>query len=280
MQQNIYYRRPYTLKHEETSFHKRDPKTNIICGAEPFFIKGTNTEEAYLCIHGYTSSPRDLRSLAVEINKSGYTVRGPLLPGHGTVPTAMDSVTWQDWYNKVLDEYTKLKKDYKTVNVIGFSMGGALTLHLAANVELGKIILLSPFLGLAYNPYHIVPEEWLVYTVGRFLSHLKKYYSGSCFNVEARKKHISYYHYSLSSIDQALELVSVIKKEISGIKNNSLIIHSKFDATTSFNSSIKLYKELNSKFKRFVKLEKSNHIITMDYDKEKVFREVLLFVNK
>jgi carboxylesterase len=274
--ENTYPRRPLSLRHEEMDFHKRDPRTGIIIGAEPFFYPGPKGE-AVLMLHGYTSTPRDLRELGQQINTLGYTVSGILLPGHGTKPTALDPVRWQDWYAAALAEFERLKKEAPQVHVVGFSMGGALAMHLAANVPVGKLVLLSPFFKIAYNKWHIVPEEWLVYTIGKLLRHLKKTHSGNCNDPVAREKHIAYYHYALSSINQALELVKVIRNELRLIKNPLLIVHAKGDKTTSPLASRRIFDLLTSDIKRFVWLRKSNHIITHDYDKEIVSREVLKF---
>jgi len=274
--ENTYPRRPYSLNHEEINFHQRDPHTNIILGAEPYFYPGTRGE-AVLMLHGYTSTPRDLRELGAAINALGYSVSGILLPGHGTKPTDLDPIQWQQWYAAAVSEFKRLQKTSKQVHVVGFSMGGALAMHLAANFPVGRLALLSPFFKIAYNKWHVVPEEWLVYTVGRLLRHLKKTHSGNCNDPEARLKHIAYYHYALSSINQALALVDVVKGELKMIRNPLLIVHAKGDKTTSPSASRKIFNLLPSESKRFVWLRKSNHIVTHDYDKGTVFREIAKF---
>ncbi len=277
--ENVYLRRPYSLKHEELDFHLRNPETGIIIGAEPFYFQGTERNESVLMLHGYTSTPRDLRGLGEKINGLGYTVSGILLPGHGTKPTDLDKIKWEEWFAAVKEEYERLRKKTPVVHVVGFSMGGALGLHLAANYSIGKVVLLSPFFKTAYNKWHLVPEEWLVNTIGRLLRHLKKKHSGNCNDPEARKKHIAYYHYALSSINQALKLVKEVRFELPLIKNRILIIHAKGDKTTSPSTSRKIFNLLPSQIKRFVWLHHSNHIITHDYDKEIVFRETLRFLS-
>jgi carboxylesterase len=274
--ENIYLRRPYSLKQEELGYHLRDPQTGVILGAEPFFYPGSG-KESVLMLHGYTSSPRDLRGLGQKLNGLGYTVSGILLPGHGTKPTDLDKVKWQEWYGAVVKEYERLKKSSSVVHTVGFSMGGALAMHLAANHPVGRIALLSPFFKIAYNVWHVLPEEWLVYTIGRLLRHLKKNHSGNCSDPIARQSHIAYYHYALSSINESLELVKVVKEELGRIQNPLLIVHAKGDKTTSPTASRRIYSQVQSRIKRFVWLHRSNHIITVDYDKDIVFKEVLTF---
>lgn len=278
MDQNLYPRRPYSLIHEEQDFHKRDPKTGIILGAEPFFFKG-ELPQAVLMLHGYTSSPRDLRELGEALSRfHGFTVSGILLPGHGRKPTDLDRVTWPEWFSAAQTEFDRLKAAFPVVHVVGFSMGAALALHLAAQRPVGRLVLLSPFFKIAYNRWHLVPEEWLVNTIGRLLRHLKKCQSGNCNHPEERLHHIAYYHYALSSINQALSLVRVIRTEISEIRNPVLIIHAQGDQTTSPAASRKIFQAIPSVSKRFVWLRNSNHIITHDFDKSTVFRETLSFL--
>ena len=54
----------------------------IMKEAEPIFLKGG--ENACLLIHGLTGSPSEMAYLAERLNTAGYTVKAPLLPGHGT----------------------------------------------------------------------------------------------------------------------------------------------------------------------------------------------------
>ena len=55
----------------------------------------------------------------------GYTVRVPLLPGHGTKPEDLNKVKWQEWPAKVQSELEELLKACDQVFICGLSMGGA-----------------------------------------------------------------------------------------------------------------------------------------------------------
>ncbi len=275
-----YLRRPFSFEHEESGFHERNPQTGVIVGAEPFFSEGNTGCDAVLFLHGYTSTPRDLKGVADAVNRIlGYTVYGILLPGHGTKPSDLDRVTWQDWYDAALEAYRKLRESHKVVHIVGFSMGASLALHIAANNEVGKLILLCPLFKISYNPFHLFPEEWWVKLIGSFVGHLKKRYSGNCNDKLARGRHIAYFHYSPSSTKEALLLVREIRKEIPHIENSLLMIHSRRDKTTSPYSSRRIFSRIPSKFKRFVWLDRSNHIITHDLEKDLVYKEIIKFLN-
>ena len=54
---------------------------------DEFFWEGNNT--GILLSHGYTATTAEVRPLAETLYRQGYTVAGPLLPGHGTDPKDM-----------------------------------------------------------------------------------------------------------------------------------------------------------------------------------------------
>ena len=51
---------------------------------EDFFVQGNST--GILLIHGFTATTTEVRLLAENLHHVGFTVAGPLLPGHGTHP--------------------------------------------------------------------------------------------------------------------------------------------------------------------------------------------------
>ena len=54
----------------------------ILPGAEPFSHDGSNV--GVLLCHGSTGTPQSMRPWAEHFADWGFTVRVPLLPGHGT----------------------------------------------------------------------------------------------------------------------------------------------------------------------------------------------------
>ena len=56
---------------------------------------------AVLLVHGLSDSPYSMRALAEIFHAQGYHVLVLRLPGHGTIPSMLRDVTWQDWYAAV-----------------------------------------------------------------------------------------------------------------------------------------------------------------------------------
>ena len=84
-----------------------------------------------LVLHGFTGSPVSVTPWAQGLNKAGFTVLAPRLPGHGTKWEDLNATTWEDWYSAAEAEFLELRRKCDRVFVAGFSVGGALALRLA-----------------------------------------------------------------------------------------------------------------------------------------------------
>ena len=110
---------------------------------DEFYFKGHN-KKAVLLLHGWTATPYELRRLGIFLNESGYTVYGPLLRGHGTKPSDLENVKFQDWLDDAREAYFRLKSNHKKVFIGGTSMGGTVTLCLAKEIDdIGGLILMA-----------------------------------------------------------------------------------------------------------------------------------------
>jgi len=106
-----------------------------------------------LLLHGMSDSPYSLRALGKTLNERGYQVVGLRLPGHGTAPSGLRYVTWQDMAAAVELAMAHLAKSLgsKPIHMVGYSTGAPLALDftLKAVVE-GKVpapaslVLISP----------------------------------------------------------------------------------------------------------------------------------------
>jgi carboxylesterase len=63
----------------------------------------------------------------------------------------MAGVSWRNCYAAVRESWQALKRDYHRVHVIGFSFGGALALHLAAEQPVDNLVLLAPALYVHFQ---------------------------------------------------------------------------------------------------------------------------------
>lgn len=113
-------------------------------------LGGTPGVDACLLLHGFTGSPWDLHPLAESLAARGYQVLVPRLPGHGTSPRAMSTVTHLDW-ERVAEESLLSLAHARRLFVAGFSMGALLSLLLAAKYpqRIAALGLLAPAIRLS-----------------------------------------------------------------------------------------------------------------------------------
>src|SRR5688500_7219834 len=89
-------------------------------------------DDACLLLHGFTGSPWDLRPLGEALAARGLYVKAPRLPGHGTTPEALLTVTHCHWEEAAQEALWTLR-NRRRVFVAGLSMGALLSLRLAVH---------------------------------------------------------------------------------------------------------------------------------------------------
>ena len=110
-----------------------------------------------LLLHGMSDSPYSLRALGETLNQRKFWVIGLRLPGHGTAPSGLLDVKWEDMAAAVelAVAHLKLKVGQKPIHIIGYSTGAPLALDFALNALEGKtapvpasLVLISPAIGI------------------------------------------------------------------------------------------------------------------------------------
>jgi carboxylesterase len=115
---------------------------DLLAGAEPFAADGGPI--GFVLSHGFTGSPASMRPWAEYLAASGFTVRAPRLPGHGTTWQDANTTTWIDWYGEIERAYDELSARCEHVFAGGLSMGGTLVTRLAEQKPLAGLVLVNP----------------------------------------------------------------------------------------------------------------------------------------
>lgn len=114
---------------------------------------------AVVLLHGLTDSPYSLRHVAKLYQARGYLAIGLRFPGHGTVPAALTSTTWEDWLaatRLAVREARRRVPSGVPLHLVGYSAGGAAALKYAldaledANLPRpDHLVLISPMVGVS-----------------------------------------------------------------------------------------------------------------------------------
>jgi alpha-beta hydrolase superfamily lysophospholipase len=111
-----------------------------------------------LLLHGMSDSPYSLRNLGERLHQAGAYVVGLRIPGHGTAPSGLTRVTWQDMQAAVLIavRHTAEIANGQPLHIVGYSNGGALAVNYALAAandprlpQITSLALLSPEIGVS-----------------------------------------------------------------------------------------------------------------------------------
>lgn len=98
-----------------------------------YFMEGTNGD-GVLLIHGLTGAPAEMKLIARQLNRKGYSVYAPLLAGHGEGVRKLRTTGWQDWLGSVLEAAELLASRTRNTFAAGICVGGKLSI-LAADAR-------------------------------------------------------------------------------------------------------------------------------------------------
>jgi alpha-beta hydrolase superfamily lysophospholipase len=110
-----------------------------------------------LLLYGMSDSPYSLRSEGERLHVAGAYVIGLRIPGHGTAPSGLLRVSWQDMAAAVRLAMRHLRERVgdRPLHVVGFSNGAALAVHYALTAlsdeslpRPDSLVLLSPAIGV------------------------------------------------------------------------------------------------------------------------------------
>jgi esterase/lipase len=131
--------------------------TNAFQGTEHQPFRWHNGRAAALLVHGFPGTPAEMRPLAQALHDAGWTTESLLLPGFGPAIATLIEKKQEDWVAAVHSHLTDLRQEYDPVILVGYSLGGALSLQAAAALRPDALILLAPFYQIDHLLWKALP---------------------------------------------------------------------------------------------------------------------------
>jgi carboxylesterase len=210
-----------------------------------------------LLSHGFTATTAEVRLFARFLHERGYTVAGPLLPGHGTTPEEMNRHRWQDWATAVESAYQELASRCERVFVGGESMGAILALYLAAeHPEALGILAYAPALKVASRATPL-----LLPLLAPFVPVVSK--------GESPRTHADdfWQGYTVNPLRAAAELARLqreVRRRLTEITQPLLIVQGRLDRRIAPDAPALLAREVRSTWYEIHWLEQSTHCVLLD----------------
>ena len=123
-----------------------------------FVLEHARPKAGVLLIHGLSDSPYSIRSAAMRLHRAGAYAVGMRVPGHGTAPSGLVRVTWEDMAAalRLGVRHVRQKIGDRPLYIVGYSNGGTLAVHYALMALEDRslprpdgLVLLSPMIGVS-----------------------------------------------------------------------------------------------------------------------------------
>jgi len=247
---------------------------------EPFFWEGS-PERACLLLHGLGGGVYELCLIGQQLRQQGWTVQAITYPGHEQTTAQMPSSRWEDWFESIRTTYDQLAQRYATVSVVGFSTGCPLSLWLATQVPLGQLVLLSPFIAIRHHWYYGFTPESYLHTLGQWLASVPRLGPQVKDPVMAQEilAVTKFRTFNLAAARSALALIAQVKPVLGQVTCPTLIIQSSEDSVVAPWGATFIHERLGSQAKSLHWLRQSDHVITLDFEREQVLEQVVKFLS-
>ena len=246
--------------------------------AEPFHADavpgaGDGQRIGVLLVHGFTGSPASMVPWGRHLAGEGFGVAVPRLPGHGTTWPEMNRTRWSDWYAEVDRAFEKLRANCDQVVVGGLSMGGALSLQLAADRgrEVAGLVLVNPAV-------HTTRKDVLALPV---LQHVVPSFPGITNDI--KKPGVVEHGYDRTPLKAAHSMMSAwrtVRADLPKVTQPVLLMVSTEDHVVDPSSAVLVRARVSSRDLTEVVLENSFHVATLDNDAPRIFEASTEFIRR
>ena len=225
--------------------------------------------KAVLIIHGLAGGTYDQEPLAnyLEIDRR-LDVFNFTLPGHDVKDRR--KATEKEWMEESERQLQKLiDAHYKTIYLIGHSMGGVIATHLAKeHKEVKRLVLVSAAFtsfaskeeGGVFNALFKMPDLIKTYGYNEFMTRVNKL--------------------PLSAEREFFKLIEDYKEDINDITIPTMFVHGTSDQMVPVRSSVELFENMNNSKKQLLLIDDYYHDVFKGEKVDAICEEIKIFLKK
>ncbi len=234
----------------------------VLPGCEPY--QGGNGPLGALVLHGFTGGPPAVRPWADHLEREGFRVVVPRLPGHGTTWQELNQTRWEDWYAEAESSFDELSAQCEQTFVCGLSMGGGLALLLAARRReyVAGLSLVNP------SVHSADPRMHALFVIRHAVPSL------AAIGGDIAKPDVDEGAYPRTPLHAAWSMTKLwaeIHRELPRVDAPTRIYRSKVDHVVDPSSLALIRERVRSTDLEVIELERSYHVATLDYDADLIF---------
>jgi carboxylesterase len=216
-----------------------------------------------LLSHGFTATSAEVRFLARYLHERGYSVAGPLLPGHGTMIEEMNRCRWQDWVSGMEKTYQELARHCQKIVVGGESMGSLLALYLAAeHPESAAVLAYAPAVHSTSKKMRLAASIMAPFVAYR------TWPPGPKTVVDERWK--GYPVQPIKAAVQLFHLQEEVVRRLASIRQPVLVVQGRLDRSIFPDCLEIVMTNVRSETKEVHWMDKSGHCVLLDQEWEQV----------
>jgi carboxylesterase len=249
--------------------------------SEEFALPGTRGLGCLL-VHGFTATPDEMRPLGEALAAAGFPVRGVRLAGHATDVADLARTGWRDWFASVEEGLGRLRADVARVAVAGMSLGALLALRLAVTrpADVAALVLCGTPLRLGDGRLRWLPALARIPWLSRRWASIPKANGPDIADPAVRAASRSYRAMPLVAVLQMLRLQAIVRGDLRRVTQPALLLHGRHDHSVPLDNLDLLRRTLGSRRIETRVLERSWHVVTLDYDRDEVVKLTTDFLSR
>jgi carboxylesterase len=265
--------RSLVARRRERAFERRLPagEGGVIPGAGTIDLAGDEGRAVFL-LHGFGDTPQTLAELAAHLNARGYTVRAPLLPGHGRTLREFARSGADEWVEFARTEFARFRERHPDAALAGLSMGGALASIVAAESPgLPALALVSPYVSMPTTIRRFAVMHPLVSLVAPYVAGGGE---RSIHDAEQKARNLGYGCCTPRLVSELLAVVVRARRALPAVAAPTLVVQSRLDNRIPPEAAERSFGLIGAAEKRLVWTERGGHVLTVDEGRERVFELV------
>ncbi len=244
----------------------------------PFFLQARSRRLGVVLVHGYMAAPEEVRELARYIQRKGYGVYAPRVPGHGTAPEDLARRSHREWIRAVEAACALMACHCHRVVVGGFSNGAGLALEAASRLPaIDGVFAVCPPLRLQDYSARFVPavDIW-----NRLMKRIRTNGAAKEFVAnDPENPHINYLRNPIAGIRELERLMSKVEDRLKQVRVPAVIVQSAGDPVVDPKGSRRVFDRIGSEDKKYMLFNFDRHGILMGPGADKVHRVIGNFLD-
>ncbi len=244
----------------------------------PFFLRARSRRLGVVLVHGYMAAPEEVRELALYIQRQGYGVYAPRVPGHGTAPEDLAHRSHQEWIRAVESACALMACHCRRVVVGGFSNGAGLALEAASRLpSICGVFAVSPPFRLQDFSARFVPavDIWnrLMKRI-RTNGPVKEFIAN-----DPENRHINYLRNPIAGIRELERLMSKVEDRLKQVQVPAVVVQSAADPVVNPKGTRRVFDLIGSEDKKYMLFNFDRHGILLGPGAAKVHRVIGNFLD-